>query len=429
MLLKKTDYKTGGVKIHSVENEYEFNEGNVVNNYNRTRGMRVKRTFTIEYVCGYVYDGVFLPTQNTLKPKDYSYGFYDLASNWLQTKKTTETTWDQNGANPVVSETLFSYANPSHMQVTSMQTADSKGNTVKYDVKYPADFASTGTPNVYNKLIDRNIVGAAVEEAKSIIAPGSQPLSKQRVNYASWQNDKVIAPSTVQSVTGNTVLNIADASQIDVKVHSYDAFGRTTEFEGRDQLVTSIIWGLDRNTPLAKIVNAPASGVAYTSFEDGEWGGWTVTGTASADATALTGAMSYSLATGAINKGGLSAGTTYKVSYWTKNGSPFTVTGTIGAAVQGNTHRGWTRFEHEVSGQTSISVSGSGTIDHLIICPDKSLAETYTFVPMVGITSKVTPDAKIVYYEYDALGRMKLVKDQDGAILNMFDYKYQVSMP
>lgn len=428
LLLKKEEYNAAGIRLHSVENEYEFNDGNAVNNYNRIRGMRVTRMFIIDYQCGYVYDGVMMP-EGSQRPKDYGYGFYSLASSWLQTKKTIETTWDENGANPVVSETLFSYANPSHMQVTSMQTGDSKGNTVKYDVKYPSDFASTGTPNVYNKMLDRNLVGAAVEETKSITAPGIKPLSQQRVNYANWQNDKVIAPATVQSVTGITVLNIGDASQIDAKIHSYDAVGRATAFEGRDQLVTSIIWGVERNTPLAKIVNAPASAVAYTSFEDGEWGGWAVPAAANTDATALTGNMSYGLASGAIIKAGLSSGAKYKVSYWTKNTSPYTVTGTQGAAIKGDTHRGWTRFEHEVTGQTSVTVSGSGSIDHLIICPEKALAETYTAIPLIGITSKMSPDGKIVYYEYDALGRMKVVKDQDGAVLNMFDYKYQVSVP
>ncbi|WP_295121069.1 hypothetical protein [uncultured Chitinophaga sp.] len=429
LLIKKEGFKSGAVKLYSIENEYNFNDGNATNNYSRTRGLRAKSMFIIDYVCGTLYDGVMLPSESSDKPKDFGFAFYHLTSSWLQTKKTTETTWDENGANPVVSETLFSYANPSHMQVTSMQTADSKGNTIKYDVKYPSDFASSGTPNVYNKMLDRNLVGAAIEETKSIIAPVSQPLSQQRVNYTNWQNDKVIAPATVQSVTGNTVLNIVDVSQIDARIHSYDAVGRATEFEGRDQLMNSIVWGVDRNTPLAKIANASAAVVAYTSFEDGEWGGWTVPAAANTDATALTGSMSYSLGSGSITKGGLSAGAKYKVSYWTKNGSPYTVSGTQGQVVQGDTHRGWTRFEHLVTGQTSVTVSGSGSIDHVIVCPEKAMAETYTAIPLVGITSKVSPDGKIVYYEYDALGRMKVVKDQDGAVLNMFDYKYQVSVP
>lgn len=48
---------------------------------------------------------------------------------------------------------------------------------------------------------------------------------------------------------------------------------------------------------------------------------------------------------------------------------------------------------------------------------------TYTFSPQIGTTSETDPSGKVTYYEYDALGRLKVIKDNDGKVLKTFEYK------
>jgi hypothetical protein len=54
----------------------------------------------------------------------------------------------------------------------------------------------------------------------------------------------------------------------------------------------------------------------------------------------------------------------------------------------------------------------------------KALVTTYTHKPMVGIGSQTGPDGRTVYFEYDEFGRLRLLKDNDGKILKMYDYKF-----
>lgn len=54
----------------------------------------------------------------------------------------------------------------------------------------------------------------------------------------------------------------------------------------------------------------------------------------------------------------------------------------------------------------------------------KALVTTYTY-NRFGITSETDPAGQTITYEYDDFGRLKVRKDMDGKILQLYDYRYQ----
>ena len=55
----------------------------------------------------------------------------------------------------------------------------------------------------------------------------------------------------------------------------------------------------------------------------------------------------------------------------------------------------------------------------------QSLITTYTFSPIMGVTSKTDPNGVTIYFEYDSFGRLKCIKDDEGRILETYQYHYK----
>ncbi len=78
-------------------------------------------------------------------------------------------------------------------------------------------------------------------------------------------------------------------------------------------------------------------------------------------------------------------------------------------------------------GTTTINEANLTAINALRTNPSfaKAMITTYTYKPLVGITSVTDPRGYTTTYEYDNFNRLKLVKDADGHILNENNYHYR----
>jgi YD repeat-containing protein len=50
---------------------------------------------------------------------------------------------------------------------------------------------------------------------------------------------------------------------------------------------------------------------------------------------------------------------------------------------------------------------------------------TYTYDPLIGITTTTDPKSEVSFYEYDTFSRLMNIKDKDGNIIKHMDYHYK----
>jgi len=260
------------------------------------------------------------------------------------------------------------------------------------------------------------MVGATLEAekyTKSVLT------NKALTNYKYQSNGYVLPDNVMVQTTNNPV-------ETRIQFARYDNSGNLVEQLKSTDVRHVYIWDYKSTYPVAEVVNGDSANIAYTSFEADGSGNWSI-GSATRDtvSTAVTGFKSYILSNGSITKSGLSSSRFYRLSYWTKNAAAYAITGTTsGYPVQGKTINGWTYFEHRINGQTSVSLSGSGNIDELRLYPDSAQMTTYSYLPLVGMSSQCDVNNRITYFQYDGFNRLYVVRDQDRNALKKYCYGY-----
>jgi YD repeat-containing protein len=56
--------------------------------------------------------------------------------------------------------------------------------------------------------------------------------------------------------------------------------------------------------------------------------------------------------------------------------------------------------------------------------PDDALITTYTYDPLIGVTSQTDPNGLATYYEYDDFGQLTAVKNSDNKLVSSHVYHY-----
>ena len=185
-----------------------------------------------------------------------------------------------------------------------------------------------------------------------------------------------------------------------VEVRSFDGYGNIGEIVKEDDYFKSYIWGYNLSVPITEVINANQKDIFHTSFEEGEGN--------SADGDSKTGRKSK---TGGFSKTltGLTSGD-YVLSYWQKSGGTWNLQKSI-VTVSGGSH--------------DIIIPADKQVDEIRFYPKTARITTYTYEPLIGMTSQCNENDEIVYYEYDSFGRLQTVRDKEGRVIKTNDYQYQ----
>ena len=365
----------------------------------------------------------------------YQYNNYEIHSGDNKLVSDTLILYDQNNSNlNITTITNYTYDDISHLQNIQITTKNSKEELLTKSFTYPYNYATSP----YTSMVNKHIYDKVIKEVS--INSVSGQLAEQVNNYGIFISTRNginyynYLPINIQSRLRNNPLEKR------VDFHNYDIYGKILQMQQASDKVQSYIWDYESTYLLAEAINADQSDIAYTSFESNGTGNFNnYTGVITTVSTPLgdrsnmppTGNKYYNLTTATgvkLTKTGLTSSKEYIVSYWRNSTTPYTITGGTAVSngyVAGRTVNGWTYHQHRITGAASITIEGSGGIDEVRIYPGNAQMTTYTYEPLVGMTSQCDVSGKIIYYEYDGFQRLKAIRDQDNNIVKQFDYQYQ----
>lgn len=173
---------------------------------------------------------------------------YSVFSSFVHPETVTETVYDENGENPVVTISNSFYENLLNYQLTKSEVTNSKGQLLRTTIKYPHDY--TGT-QVYDDMISKNIISPLVNSKSEIVnSPGpNTSVSEQKIDYGNAGNFNYVPVAIKKSVQGN-------ALETEGTIDFYDANGNILQFTGKSGIITSIIWGYNYQYPVAQVVGS-----------------------------------------------------------------------------------------------------------------------------------------------------------------------------
>jgi hypothetical protein len=357
---------------------------------------------------------------------------YDIVTEWYLPDSSTSVIYSYTSGMQSALKTAVKHYYNDHFLPSKLQTSNSKGTKIDTKILYPTDYNEVTGFNTLT-LYSKHIWDAPIKQESSIagkIRSGNiikynengQPLERYGYESAVLQD----------TILHNPNLVLGSNYQLKMKL-AYDGMGNIKQVDEHKNGPVAYIWDYQINGfteeqmnqyPIAVVHNAEINNIAYTSFENVAKGNWDFAGSATSEATAVTGNKVYSLNEGSISKSGLPSSGTYVVSYWSQSAQTVSNSSSV---ITGKSINGWTYYEHKVvnpSGGT-ITLSGSGTIDELRLYPQNAQMISYTYDPLFGVTSQCDVNNRITYYEYDGLNRLIHLRDEQKNILKKYCYNYQ----
>jgi YD repeat-containing protein len=449
---KTTVYDAGNNIVKQTENLYLFDKAKSIinpcnNNQTRPAGAAASSANNCDSITGVLSDLVsckcLVTNSSSLRntkwtdPATYNPGFqtsisgtnvkadfYGMYTGRTELIKSFERNFKPaDPANFTEVITDYNYT-PSNYEVNKITTTQSNGDKNVKEITYSGD--SFG--GIYTTLQTNNILSIPVTSINSVQKAGTgtwQDLNEKRTSLVQLSNGD-IKPGSIYERRSDKPYNRYPYPPTlpQTQLFTYDAAGNMTGLKDEGGRTISNMYDYNDKYVVASLINTdPLTDTkAYTSFETGVFGGWTLTGISSVTNTAITGVNSFVLSAGKSFSSSVNTAKPHIVSFWATSGG-VTVTGGATQTKSAPAYNGFTYYEYDIAqGTATVTVSGSGTIDELRLYPKTARMRTTTYDPLIGKTSDCDENNRITYYEYDNLGRLRFVKDEKKNIVKMQEY-------
>jgi YD repeat-containing protein len=409
-LIEKIDYKKVGSaykKVYMTTNSYQ----ETVYQNEKLWGLRVGRYYfrTPEYLnengLGPMYPSYYPPREFNYCPTydTYKYSDYTISVGKKELVSTTETSYDNNENVLMTSTKTFAY-NANHLLSTT-STLNSTNETIVSETKYPTDFSVEG---IYTTMIGRNMLNYPVEQNEMT---NGRPIKSVKNQYASFIHPDIINVQSISARKGS------GAYEKIIDIYMYDKKGSPLSVAKNDGTRISYIYDKS-GLPLAEVVNA--ENTSYPTQYPVVVQNPTYTGTREIHFESFE---DKPIGSGVMNTQGMShAGTNYfygdyQVSFTKPNAKNYVIEYFYFDSSTGK----WNLIRKPYTG-TSMTLSEGTAIDDIRIYPEDARMTTFTYQPLVGISSISDMNHNTSFYHYDNFGRLEFIRDKDGNILKTLQY-------
>lgn len=417
-LLSKADYNKDGKIVHETINTYGFHYARGGTVPGKVYGLSV---------------GMFFPRLDEVQDPTkiwtyYVFGKYEYLTNISKVLKTSQDIY-YDGENKLIQNTDNFFSGLFHNKLTRSDTYDSKGNITSIRFNYPESEMRIPGPfqSINSTLYNRHMTGTVLHKLTYF---NNQLIRKFTTNYFQPFQD-IIVPSAVEDhIYKDGIDNTASTSFL-----SYTPTGNLASFSKNNGPVTSYLWGYRDYYPVMSAVNASNSDIGYAGFESNNVAsGWVIPNQSVAlfkvaDAPVGDWVAQFVRPPGIVSPT-LNSSKKYLVTYFYKEDAQVSVRSVTGGVTYPSTSvvaaKGWRKGSCVINNPPgAISVTWTSYLDELKIQPLVSEGKTYTYEPLVGVTSTTDSKGQTTYYQYDEFQRLKFIKDQHKNIIKSNTYHYK----
>lgn len=311
----------------------------------------------------------------------YSYDinllYYEETSQWPKLISETEEVFSPDNTSSLTKTINYEY-NAENKQIYKIKSTESNSSLRETEITYPHSSSSFLGSDV---LREKHMISKEISRIEKV---NDQIVSKKETQFKKITDIVVPEFSSVRP-TGTT------EGEFTVN-YKYNGDGKLIEYQKESDLFTSIIWGYNNQYPVAKVVNATTEQLYYEGFESESF-----------------------KSSGAKAGIGYSNSSTYSINFSKPDNEEYILDYWL--LIQGK----WVYRRQSYSGSTLLS---EGPVDEVRVYPEGALITTYTYKPLIGITSQNDTNGNIVTYEYDGMSRLKVRKDIDENILSQYEYNF-----
>ncbi|HEY9049622.1 MAG TPA: hypothetical protein VIN08_27180 [Ohtaekwangia sp.] len=292
--------------------------------------------------------------------------------------------------NPEATTKTYTYGSTQHIFPTQTDITRSDGRTTTIKQYYTSDSypgLSATAQSAKTEMVNQHILSPVIATESTT----GTSVEVVKSNYKLYNTTMPLLES---------VETKQNAGNFDLRYNylDYDVQANLRGQSKPGDVPSAYVWGYSDTYIIAEAKNALPDQIFHTSFEETGNSAWDDAKTGHKSKTDGYSSLLTKLTAGK-----------YILSWWSKP-----VAGAWQLQQQTITVTG-----------TSYTINLTGQVDEVRFYPVGALMTTYTYDPLVGLKSVTDPNQRLLKYEYDDLGRLVLIRDNDDNIIKKYTYNYQ----